>query len=224
MTLPVFPTLPGQGWSVHKKPVFSTRVASHSSGREVRGALYAFPLWEFELVFEALDSASRFAGLQAQSLQTLLGFFLAAGGQLNTFLYNDPTDGAVTAQAFATGDGGSTNFTLARSLGGYLEPVSYATAVTAVTVAGSPVTGWTLAAPNVLTLASAPAAGATVAWTGTYAFACRFLDDSLDLEEFMSGLWSAQSVKFRSVRPTNAANSAVTLTLDLNTAGYWMIG
>ena len=39
-TPPSFPSLAGQGWSVHKKPIFSTIVASHVSGREVRDALY----------------------------------------------------------------------------------------------------------------------------------------------------------------------------------------
>src|SRR5579862_2349234 len=48
-TPPSFPTLAGLGWSVHKKPVFSTVVASHVSGREVRDALYQNPIWQFEL-------------------------------------------------------------------------------------------------------------------------------------------------------------------------------
>ena len=49
---PSFPTLAGQGWSVHKKPIFSTLIASHVSGREVRDALYQNPIWEFELKFD----------------------------------------------------------------------------------------------------------------------------------------------------------------------------
>ena len=56
-TPPSFPTLAGLGWSVHKKPVFSTVVASHVSGREVRDALYQNPIWQFELTFDALSSS-----------------------------------------------------------------------------------------------------------------------------------------------------------------------
>ncbi len=45
-TPPSFPTLAGLGWSSHKKPTFSTLVAPHVSGREVRDALYQNPIWD----------------------------------------------------------------------------------------------------------------------------------------------------------------------------------
>ena len=98
MTMPPsFPTLPGLGWSVHKKPVFSTLVASHVSGREVRDALYQNPIWQFELTFDALSSSpTSYPGAGANSLQALMGFFLQMQGQFGTFLYNDPTDSAAT--------------------------------------------------------------------------------------------------------------------------------
>ena len=63
MTPLTFPQLPGQGWSVHKRPSFSTRVASHVSGREVRSALYAATLYEFELTFDGLVAGGGFGGL-----------------------------------------------------------------------------------------------------------------------------------------------------------------
>lgn len=197
---PTFPTLPGQGWSVHKKPLFSTRVASHVSGREVRAGLYAHALYEFELIFNALDSSGVFPGLQAQSLQTLMGFFLGVQGQLNAFLYIDPSDGAVTGQVIGIGDGSTATFTLGRAIGGYYEPVSYATAISSVTVNGVSTSAYAFAAPNTITFSTAPASGALIAWTGTYAFQCRFLDDQLDFEEFISGAWQNKSVKFRSIR------------------------
>jgi uncharacterized protein (TIGR02217 family) len=197
---PTFPTLPGQGWSVHKKPVFSTRVASHVSGREVRAGLYAHALYEFELIYNGLDSSGAFPGLQSQSLQTLIGFFLTAQGQLNTFLYVDPSDGAVTGQVIGTGDGSTATFTLGRMIGGYYEPVSYATTIPSVTVSGVSTSGYTFVAPNTITFSTAPASGASIAWTGTYAFQCRFLDDQLDFEEFIAGAWQNKSVKFRSIR------------------------
>ncbi|MGO4872957.1 MAG: DUF2460 domain-containing protein [Roseiarcus sp.] len=120
-TPPSFPTLPGQGWSIHKKPTFATIIAGHVSGREVRDALYQNPIWQFELTFDGLasDSAS-YPGLGAQSLQGLLGLFLQCQGQFGTFLYADPTDCAVSAQNIATGDGSTTSFTFARTLGGFL--------------------------------------------------------------------------------------------------------
>ena len=98
MAPPVFPALPGQAWSVHKRPSFSTRVAAHVSGREVRAPYYAQALYEFEVCFDTLAASTSptLAGAGASSLQTLLGFYLAAQGQLGTFLYVDPTDNTVS--------------------------------------------------------------------------------------------------------------------------------
>ena len=138
--------------------------------------------------------------MQTQSLQTLMGFFLTAQGQLNSFLYADPTDSAVNGQVIATGDGSTTVFTLGRAIGGFYEPVSYATAISTVTVNGVSTSAYSFTAPNTITFTIAPASASPIAWTGTYAFQCRFLDDQLDFEEIISGLWQNKSVKFRSVR------------------------
>lgn len=199
---PVFPTLAGQGWSVHKRPLFSTRVAAHVSGREVRSPFYAAALYEFELTFDALASAAdtSTAGLGAASLQNLLGFFLQAQGQFGTFLYVDPTDSTVTAQAIGTGDGATTSFPLVRTLGAATETVGWVTALSAVTVGGAPASGWTLVPPNLLSFAVAPAAGAAISASLSYAFQCRFGDDTADFENVAAGLWQVGSLKFRSVR------------------------
>ncbi len=197
---PIFPQLAGQGWSVHKRPSFATRVAGHVSGREVRSPYYAQALYEFELTFDALATSAGYGGVGASSLQTLFGFYLACQGQLGTFVYLDPSDGAVTGQAIATGDGTTKSFTLVRSLGGVAETVSFVQQVNAVRVAGVAQTGFSIAPPNTLTLATAPASGAAITADFTYGFLCRFLDDQEDFENVMSGLWKVASLKFRSVR------------------------
>ena len=140
---PVFPTLAGQGWSVHKKPTFSSVVASHVSGREVRAALYQNPIWQFEMTFDGLDgtASSAYGGLGASSLQNLMGLFLQCHGQFLPFVYYDPTDYQVTAQGFGLGDGATTTFPLVRALGGFVEPVTQPLIPTAPTLfqtAGSP--------------------------------------------------------------------------------------
>ena len=206
MTLPlVFPQLVGQGWSVHKRPTFSTRVASHVSGREVRAPFYAGTLYEFEVTFDALASSAQACGgatsLGASSLQTLLGFYLQCQGQLGTFLYVDPTDNTASAQVFATGDGTTTDFTLQRSLGGFVEPISYAVQLNGASVNGIVVGGCSLVVPNGVRYPTAPPAGAILSATFTYAFLCRFLDDQQDFENVMAGLWTVSSLKFRSIRP-----------------------
>ena len=147
-------------------------------------------------------ASSGFPGLGANSLQTLLGFYLACQGQLGTFLYTDPTDSAVTGQVIGTGDGTTTSFTLVRSIGGHTEPVGWVTSLNVVVLAGAAQSSsaYTLATPNTLTFATAPAAGSAVTASFAYAFLCRFLDDQEDFENIMSGLWQMQSLKFRSVR------------------------
>jgi len=52
-----------------------------------------------------------------------------------------------------------------------------------------------------LTFTPAPGSGVTVSADFSYAFNCRFLDDQMDFEEFMSNLWKLDSMKFRSVKP-----------------------
>jgi hypothetical protein len=205
-TPPSLPSVPGLGWSRHKKPGFSTRVAQHASGREVRVALYEYPLYEFEAVYNGLTSylspTGGAAGLGASSLQTLMGFFLALQGQFGTFLYTDPDDNSVAGQVFATGDGSTTSFTMMRSLGGFLEPVGWVTSIANVYHNGTPYGGstYSLTTPNTLVFAGAPAAGVTLSADFAYAFNCRFLDDQMDFEEFMSGLWRLESMKFRSIK------------------------
>jgi hypothetical protein len=202
---PSFPTLAGQGWSVHKRPNWSTIVAPHVSGREVRYANYQYPLWEFELTFDGLtDLASppgAYACLGASSLESLMGLFLQSQGQFGTFLYTDPTDNAVTGQSLGTGDGSTQTFTFVRSLGGFIEPVGWVTSFSAIYLNGiAQGSGWHRYAPNTIVFASAPGAGVAISADFTYAFECRFDADDLDFEEFMSNLWKLESLKFKSVR------------------------
>ena len=216
-TPPSFPTLTGLGWSVHKIPTFSTIVASHASGREVRLPLYQNPVWNFELTIDGLDSSATnaYPGLGSQSQQSLLGFFLAMQGRYGTFLFTDPTDSTATAARCwtaggngAVGDGTTTTFTIARMMGGqFLEPVGW---VTSALAPGSSTSvylngvlqssGWSITPPNTLTFTTAPGAGVVPTATFTFAFQCRLDDDALDFEEFMSNLWKVDKLKFRSVR------------------------
>ncbi len=202
MMPPSFPTLAGQGWSVHKKPLFSTRVASHVSGREARTPFFSYPLYEFELTFDGLDSGAHYPGLGSNSLQSLMGLFLQAQGQFGTFLYTDPTDNAVLAQVVGTGDGATIAFTLVRTLGGFTDPVGWVNTLSNVYLNGvSQASGFSLTPPNTLVFVTAPGSGALISADFSYAFQCRFLDDQNDFENFTSGLWTVQSLTFRSVKP-----------------------
>jgi uncharacterized protein (TIGR02217 family) len=195
MTIPLFPTLPGLGWSSTKRPTASTRIATHVSGREVRSANYAYPLYEFEVLFELLRSGA------AQELETLMGFFLQCQGQFGVFRFVDPSDNAVTGQTLGVGDGVTTSFAAVRGIGGWVEPVGYLEGASRVALAGVTQTaGWSITAPAVITFAGAPAAGIAVTADFTFSYLCRFLDDKQSFEQFMAGLWANKSLKFRSVR------------------------
>src|ERR1700722_17144958 len=156
-TPPSFPTLAGLGWSVHKKPAFSTLVASHVSGREVRDALYQNPIWSFELTYDGLSSSpTAYSGLGSDSQQTLLGFFLQLQGQFGTFLFADPTDSVATDVTFATGDGTTQTFPFSRFMGAFLEPVGWVLGVSSVTLNGTSTSAFTLTSPNSITFTTAP--------------------------------------------------------------------
>lgn len=206
---PSFPTLPGQGWSVHKRPTFSTRVASHISGREARTPYYSAPLYEFELTFEGLNSLGNFPGFGVNSLQALVGLYLQCQGQFGTFLYTDLSDAAVTGQAIGTGDGATTTYSMVRSIGGFTEPVGWVLTDPAPIIYDDGLavstTSYVITAPfganNVLTFLTPPTSGHAITATFSFAYQCRFLDDQCDFEELAQGLWQVQSLKFRSVKP-----------------------
>lgn len=199
MTLPTFPVLPGQGFA-RKTPLSATNIALHDSGREARTPIYG-GLYEFEVAFDGLASESAtFLGLAAQSLQAILGLYLQCLGGFGAFLYTDPNDNAVANQTIATGDGATTLFTLGRSIGAGFDTDLYVTALTNVSINNSSVPGWMLITPNLLSFSSAPASGAVIAASFSFAYVCRFLEDSADFENFMQNLWATRSLKFRSVR------------------------
>jgi hypothetical protein len=199
---PVFPALPGQGWSVHKRPTFSTRIASHVSGREVRLPLYSTPLWEFEVTFDALASDGRWPGLGAQSFQSLMSLYLECQGQFGPFVYMDPNDNRVIGRTLGIGDGSTRAFTLQRAVGNYLEPVSWVTAIARIALGGvTQTSGWSLQPPNQLVFAAAPAAGVVVVADFSFGFLCRFVTDQIDFENFMTGLWKVAKLAFRSIEP-----------------------
>ena len=201
VTPDVLPGPSGLGWSLHRRPTFETIVASHPSGSEVRMAQWMNALWEFELTYDGLSSSAvKYPGLGADSLQTMMGFYLAHGGSRDRFLYLDPDFNTVTLGPIAFGDGLTASFPLVRVVGGAQEPVSWVISIAQVQVGGATVGGWSLLNPATLVFASPPASGASIAATFTYAFTCRFLDDTIDFEEFMSDLWQLKSFKFRQVR------------------------
>lgn len=195
----VFPLLPGQVFLTKKSPTWSTDVKRANSGRERRRMNWSFPLWNFQVQYEVLRD-----GPGTQELQALLAFFNAHAGQYQEWFYYDPSDHAVTDQVVGTGNGTKTTFQLTRTISDgvltFTEPVFAVQGTPVFKVNGVP-TSATVGAYGVITFASAPAAAATISWTGNFMFLCRFSQDNLDLQQMMQGLWSQSGLSFQSQKP-----------------------
>ena len=196
--LPVFPLLPGVSPDVEKAPSWSTKVLRASAGNERRTALWPYPIWNFALKHEVLrNDAVRGAAL-LDEVKGVWELFNTVQGQFGTFLFLDETACQVQAEQIGVGDGVTTSFQLVRHVRNWFEPVLAPFAVD-VLVGGAPV-GFSLGAGGLVTLASPPASGAAVAWSGDYFFPCRFTQDDLTLRRIAHQLWSNEGLKFSSVR------------------------
>lgn len=199
----VFPALPGLGWSIAKQPEFSTLVRAATSGQETRVSLWAGPKWHFKLTYDLLRYASTF-----QELQSLAGFFLARGGQYDSFLFQDPDDHQVTSQAIGQGDGVTTEFQLLREFGGFAEAVRAPNLSATINIyvdgvlqSGSSysVAGWGNTAPGMVTFNSAPASGKAVTADFQFYFPVRFNTDIAEFSQFMHQLWELKQIELITV-------------------------
>lgn len=191
----VYPVLPGLTWPARRSPQWSTRRRRTASGRRFATSYWTTPIYVYRLAYEFLRRDANFAELEA-----LHGFFNQLQGGLDTFLYLDPDDNAVTAQSIGVGDGVSVDFPLLRAIGSAADPVGAKNGAITVTVAGSPTSAYTLLEDRIVRFNTAPTAGQALAWTGSYYMRCAFVEDSMDFEKFMAGLWSLDGVEFESIK------------------------
>lgn len=197
MSNAILPTAPGLAWGIGKSPVWSTQVRDSVSGRQYALSRRLYPTWRFKLPFEVLRAKGTW-----QELEALVGFINSRKGRYDDFLYQDPRDYQVTAQAFGTGDGATKTFALVRSVGGFIEPVGAVNTGATTVFVGGVGTGVTYDAnlANV-TFAAAPGVGVALTWTGQFYYRCRFEKDEISFEQFMQDLWKAGAVEFRTFRP-----------------------
>ncbi len=211
----VYPVLPGLTPNVIWRPKavnFPPQI--HASGREVRIAASQYPLHEFELTYELLNDRPG-----QIEFKLFLGFFLARAASLNAFAFANPDDNSVSRQAFVTTDGSTQQYgPLLRTYGASgnfgTEPVGYVDATQpfrlyrdGILIDPSDATwGYTLVqttpvAQAVHFTAGAPAAAHVLTVDMSYFYWCRFADDTLDFNKFMTRLWETkQPVKLMSQR------------------------
>lgn len=198
MSTAIFPPLVGLGWSVKRSPMWKTRVQEAISGKETRIADWSFPRWRWELAYDFLRGDAGHGEFQA-----LAGFFNQRQGMFDDFLYQDADDFGATGQLIGTGDGTTRAFQLIRALGGFIEPIIAPNVVSNVYLAGivqSPSAYTVDSTSGIVTFTSAPAAATVVSADFTFYFRCRFVDDSMDFEKFMSQLWRAKKLALVSLK------------------------
>ncbi len=191
----VFPTFQGITWDISKTPTFNTTTHRSASGYEVRNALMQYPLWKFSLAFELLADSSS----SGSDLKTLVGFFNKCQGSFAAFYYTDPTDNAVTAQTFGTGNGSTLSFQLTRTYGGFTEPVQNLNAAPSIYVNGvlqTLITNYSISPTGMVTFVTAPAGSAVLTWTGTFYYRVRFVNDTAEFNQFMYNLYELKQLEF----------------------------
>jgi len=205
MSISVFPTLAGLGWSVTRREMWSTRTQTAISGKETRVADWSYPRHQWTLTYDFLRQGN-LSGATYAEFASLAGFFNLRQGSFDTFLYADPDDSSVTSQGIGIGDGTTTNFQLVRAFGGFVEPIlapngGSRIALNGVTQSGGyTVSAWGATSPGMIVFTAAPGPGVSISADFSFYFPCRFTADQLDFEKFMAALYSLKKIEFISLK------------------------
>ena len=202
VTPPTFPMTFRGATFPKRSPVWEgARVVTAASGNEIRAQNWAVSRTRFEISYEGLASDDANLGLIANSFWLLRGLYEHCGGQFGTFLFADPIDTLQTNRALGVGDGVKTTFPIVRSIAGYVVAAPWVLTIKAVYVNGvAQGAGWDLVQPNSLVFVSAPAVGAAISITFTFAYICRFDMTQLDFDQIFAGVHSSAAIKFITVK------------------------
>jgi uncharacterized protein (TIGR02217 family) len=220
MSYPILPSLPlSMAKGLKKAPVFNTVVQKVAAGRgNSSTSLTPYATWDFEF---DLDRITGNEAAAASALASFFGTFMACNGSAQLFLFTDPQDSAVVYTTSGmlnvtpgavvpmgvTGDGTSTQFQLARSIGGLawdvIQNCNGAPTIKVGGVTKTAGTDYSISSTGVVTFVSAPANAATLTWQGSFYYLCRFSEDTVDASRVFtvnSGTdqWDIASVKFSS--------------------------
>jgi uncharacterized protein (TIGR02217 family) len=202
----VFPVLRGLGWSVFRRPTFEGVTVKRSRNAKRTSVIYqTSPVWDYELTYpDYLNDVAPNGANPYTDKKTIEGFYLLAGGPWDTWLFQDPEDNTYTAQTMiGTADGVNKVFQVARLWGGFNEPIQNINAGTLVVkdngVTKTLTTDYTVSSTGVVTFVVAPIAGHAITADFAFKFRCEFMDNNLNMEEFMYQLWTLDSVKFRTI-------------------------
>jgi uncharacterized protein (TIGR02217 family) len=211
MSNQVFPQLPGLRWNQTKTPIFSTLIQKAVSGRETRTQFYIYPLWHYGLSFELLRDNNA-----ANELKQIMGLYLQHWGGFDSFLYLDQSDYRISNQFIGYGNANGTAFQMARTYGGFTEPIFQIVTPSGNNNANNAINiylnGNLQSANNyilsyntgVLAFLSAPPSGANITVDVSYYWRVRFFEYSEDSDEafsqFMQNLWELRQLDLITVR------------------------
>lgn len=191
----IFPTLRGLSWEATKSPEFFSITSTSVSGLDVSATLSAFPRWNFSLSYEFLDDD----GTEDGDIQQIVGFFLQRYGNVDDFLYLDPTDNTAIDQVIGVGDGVTKQFQLVRKYGGFIEPI-YGVQGSPIIKVNGVATAVTINSKGLITFATAPAIGTTISWSGTFYYRVKFKESTTEFNNFMYNLWECKKIEFTSLK------------------------
>jgi hypothetical protein len=211
----VFPTLRGVTYPVRKTAEFNTGVRQVTSGRETATAFMAYPRWIFELGFDYLPD--RTPGSSGYTdYRTLQGFFLQLQGRFGAFLYRDEDDYRAVADAIATADGVTLQWSFVRNFGGFAEPVGQIDLSTLATFAATAVNTSTSAISlpsHGLTTGQGPVwISGSGALPGGLAATTAYWVIALDADNFQLASSSANALARTPISLTSAGTGTDTLT------------
>lgn len=120
-TTGVTAVLRGLAFDVQKRPTFSNKTATHTSGEDTVTGYWENPRWDYTVTYDYLPD--RPVSVGETDLRMLMGFFLSMRGSFKAWLFQDPDDYIVTDGYQITFDGVTTDFNLVRGMGGFYEPI-----------------------------------------------------------------------------------------------------
>jgi uncharacterized protein (TIGR02217 family) len=199
MSNQVFPALSGFDIRVSRAPVYSTLIQPGASGKELRASFQSYPRYRYTLNLNWVRQAGFSPRTASDEVATILQFFADHHGAWDSFLFTDPQESGVTAKQFGTGNGTTVVFQLVDGLG---LPVTELNGTPSIYVNGVLKTtpaDYSISA-GLVTFTAAPAAAASLTWTGSYYRRVRFDGDELELERIVTGAWDGKSIRLISVK------------------------
>jgi hypothetical protein len=92
-----FPSFPSRSITIRRRALFSTKIQTSTSGRELRASWQSRPRHEYQITFEALVTGR----LGKTQPQALFEFDARMRGAFGTFGFTDPLDGQTRTCRFA---------------------------------------------------------------------------------------------------------------------------